>query len=245
MTITNLLLDIEGTTCPVSFVNEILFPYARKSLSNFLLEHNEDQAIGEIIKTAEREWNADSTPESIKLRQATKIKNLHSLDAIRLYLEHLIDIDRKSTALKDLQGKIWRDGYQRGEITSQLFKETAESLKRWHNRKLSLSVYSSGSVQAQKLLYRHTKEGNLEGLFDHWFDTHIGNKKDTDSYRSIAKEINTMSSNILFISDNPEECDAAQASGMLTLFSLRDGNPNQDSRNHTVIKSLNDVDQYI
>ena len=95
MTITNLLLDIEGTTCPVSFVSEILFPYARKSLSNFLLEHKKDQTIGEIIKTAEREWNADLTPESIKLRQATKIKNLHSPDAIRLYLEHLIDIDRK------------------------------------------------------------------------------------------------------------------------------------------------------
>ena len=114
MTMTNLLLDIEGITCPVSCVSEILFPYARKSLSSFLLEHKEDQAVGDILKTAEREWNADSTPESIKLRQATKIKNLHSLDAIRLYLEHLIDIDRKSTALKDLQGRIWRDGYQRG-----------------------------------------------------------------------------------------------------------------------------------
>ena len=245
MTITHLLLDIEGTTCPVSFVNEILFPYAMKSLPNFLMNHKEDQAIGDIIKMAEQEWNADSTSEGIKLRQFTKTQNLHSLDSIRLYFEHLIDVDRKSTALKDLQGKIWRDGYQRGEITSQLFHETVESLKRWHNRKLSLCVYSSGSVQAQKLLYRHTKEGNLEHLFDYWFDTHIGNKKETDSYRAIAKEISIMSSNILFISDNPEECDAAQASGMLTLFSLRDGNPNQDSRHHIVIKSLNDVDQYI
>ena len=245
MTITHLLLDIEGTTCPVSFVSKILFPYARKSLPNFLIKHKEDQAIGDILKTAEQEWNADSTSESIKLRQFTKTQNLHYLDAIRLYFEHLIDVDRKSTALKDLQGKIWGDGYQRGEITCQLFHETAESLKRWHNRKLSLSVYSSGSVQAQKLLYRHTKEGNLEHLFDHWFDTHIGNKKDTDSYRAIATEIGIINSNILFVSDNPDECDAAQASGMLTLFSLRDGNPNQDSRNHTVIKSLNDVDQYI
>ena len=111
----------------------------------------------------------------------------------RLYFEHLIDIDRKSTALKDLQGKIWRDGYQRGEITSQLFQGNRRECFREaaHNRKLSLSVYSSGSVQAQKLLYRHTKEGNLEYLFDNWFDTHTGNKKETDSYRRIAKEINT------------------------------------------------------
>ena len=245
MTITHLLLDIEGTTCPVSFVSDVLFPYARKSLPNFLKKHKEDSAIGEILKTAEQEWNADSTPESIKIRQVSKAQNFNSLDATRLYLEHLINIDRKSTALKDLQGKIWRDGYQRGEITSQLFHETAGSLKRWHNKNLSLSVYSSGSVQAQKLLYRHTEEGNLEYLFDNWFDTHTGNKKETDSYRRIAKEINAMSSNILFISDNPDECDAAQASGMLTLFSLRNGNPYQDPRNHRVIKSLNDVDEYI
>ena len=245
MTITHLLLDIEGTTCPVSFVSEVLFPYARKSLPNFLIKHKEDPVIGEILKTAEQEWNADSTPESIKIRRVTQMRKLNSLDAITLYLEHLINIDRKSTALKDLQGKIWRDGYQRGEITSQLFHETAESLKRWHNRKLSLSVYSSGSVQSQKLLYRYTKDGNLEHLFDNWFDTHTGSKKETDSYRRIATEINTMSSNILFISDNPEECDAAQVSGMPTLFSLRDGNPYEDPRNHKAIKSLNDVDEYI
>ena len=245
MTITHLLLDIEGTTCPVSFVNEVLFPYARESLPNFLMEHKEDQAIGDILKTAEQEWDADLTPESVKLRRSTKNQNLHSRDAIRIYLEHLINIDRKSTVLKDLQGKIWWDGYQRGEITSQLFHETTESLRRWHNRKLSLSVYSSGSIQAQKLLYRHTPDGNLEHLFDHWFDTHTGNKKEADSYRNIVTKINAASSNILYISDNTDECDAAQASGMNTLFSLRDGNPDQDPRGHRVIKSLNDVDAFI
>ena len=101
MTITHLLLDIEGTTCPVSFVSDVLFPYARKSLPNFLIKHKEDSAIGEILKTAEQEWNADSTPESIKIRQVSKAQNFNSLDATRLYLEHLINIDRKSTALKD------------------------------------------------------------------------------------------------------------------------------------------------
>ncbi len=245
MTITHLLLDIEGTTCPVSFVSEVLFPYARESLPNFLMEHKEDTAIIDILKTAGQEWDADLTPESINLRRSTKKQNLHFLDANRIYLEHLINIDRKSTVLKDLQGKIWSHGYQCGEITSQLFQETTASLKRWHNRKLSLSVYSSGSIQAQKLLYRHTKEGNLEHLFDHWFDTHTGNKKEADSYRNITAEINAMSSNILFISDNGDECDAAQISGINTLFSLRDGNPDQDPRGHRVIKSLNDVDAYI
>ena len=245
MTITHLLLDIEGTTCPVSFVSEVLFPYARQSLSSFLIEHRNDINLAHLLESAEQEWDADSSSDSINLRKRTKDAGLTPTNAIRMYFEHLIDIDRKSTALKDLQGRIWKNGYERGEITSQLFNETTESLRRWHSKKLSLSVYSSGSIQAQKLLYSHTEGGDLEHLFDHWFDTHTGSKKEVESYLRIAKEINSKSSNILFISDNGDECDAAKASGMQTLFSLRDGNPDQNPRGHRVIKSLNDVDAHL
>ena len=158
MTITHLLLDIEGTTCPVSFVSEVLFPYARQSLHSFLTEHRNDIDITHLLELAEQEWDADSSPDSINLRQEAKDAGLTPTNAIRMYFEHLIDIDRKSTALKDLQGRIWKNGYERGEIMSQLFNETTESLRRWHSKKLSLSVYSSGSIQAQKLLYSHTAE---------------------------------------------------------------------------------------
>ena len=245
MTITHLLLDIEGTTCPVSFVSEVLFPYAKQSLSSYLNDHQEDLDLKNILQAAEREWDGDPSPDSIKLRQATRNQNLNFIDSIKVYFEHLINVDRKSTALKDLQGKIWDNGYRKGEITSHLFNETTECLKRWHSRKLSLSVYSSGSIQAQKLLYRHTNDGDLEHLFDHWFDTHTGNKKECESYRAIATKISTNPSKILFISDNGDECDAAGASGMETLFSLRDGNPDQNPRSHRVIKTLNDVDEYL
>lgn len=245
MTITHLLLDIEGTTCPVSFVSEVLFPYAKQSLSSSLDDHQEDPDLKNILQEAEREWDRDPSPESINLRQATRNQNLNFIDSINVYFEHLINIDRKSTALKDLQGKIWDNGYRKGEITSQLFSETSECLKRWHRRQLSLSVYSSGSIQAQKLLYRHTNDGDLEDLFDHWFDTHTGNKKERESYRKIATKISTNPSKILFISDNGDECDAAGASGMETLFSLRDGNPDQNPRSHKVIRTLNDVDEYL
>ena len=126
MTITHLLLDIEGTTCPVSFVSEVLFPYARQSLSSFLTEHSNDIDLTHLLELAAHEWDADSSPDSINLRQGSKDAGLTPTNAIRMYFEHLIDIDRKSTALKDLQGRIWKDGYERGEIMSHLFNETAE-----------------------------------------------------------------------------------------------------------------------
>ena len=245
MTITHLLLDIEGTTCPVSFVSEVLFPYAKQSLSSYLNDHEEDPDLKNILQAADREWDADPSPDSINRRQASRKQNLNFIDSIKVYFEHLINIDGKSTALKDLQGKIWNNGYKRGEIKSHLYDETTECLRRWHSRKMSLSVYSSGSIQAQKLLYRHTKGGDLVHLFDHWFDTHTGNKKEANSYHKIATKINTNSSNILFISDNGAECDSAKASGMKVLFSLRDGNPDQNPRGHRVIKTLNDVDAYL
>ena len=107
------------------------------------------------------------------------------MDGLIQYLKHLISIDKKSTALKDLQGKIWEHGYNNGELKSQLFPETAECLRKWHEQGLTLSVYSSGSIQAQKLLYRHSPAGDLEKLFSHWFDTHTGPKKSTESYTKL------------------------------------------------------------
>ena len=161
------------------------------------------------------------------------------------YLRHLISIDKKSTALKDLQGKIWEHGYINGELKSQLFPEAAECLHQWHKQGLTLSVYSSGSIQAQKLLYRHSSNGDLEDLFSHWFDTHTGPKKSTGSYTAIAKRLDSSPNNIWFVSDNGAECDSARSAGMHTLFSLRDGNPDCDPRDHMVIKSLHEVSTHI
>ena len=245
MNTSHLLLDIEGTTCPVSFVSDILFPYASKSLETYLERSQTNPIIQSLLDDADQEWEEDGTVESKSLRLATKTNAVNRIQAITQYLQHLIAIDRKSTVLKDIQGKIWNEGYSSGNLKSQLFEEAPSCLRRWHANNLTLAVYSSGSIEAQKLLYRHTTTGSLENLFTDWFDTKTGPKKNHESYSNIARKMNTACDQILFISDNGEECNAAEAAGMKTLFSLREGNPDQNPRHHRVITTLNFVDQYL
>ena len=241
----HLLLDIEGTTCPVSFVSDILFPFATKQLSSYIKQHWNKNSQDKAIQEANEEWSADHSAESMQLKKQVAEQQIKEVEGLIRYLKHLISIDRKSTALKDLQGKIWEYGYKHGNLQSQLFPEAADCLHQWNRGGLTLSVYSSGSIQAQKLLYRHSTNGNLEGLFSHWFDTHTGPKKSTDSYTLIAQKINCTPNNIWFVSDNGAECDAARSAGFHTLFSLRDGNPDRDSRDHLVIESLCEVSAHI
>ena len=167
------------------------------------------------------------------------------IDGLIQYLKLLISIDKKSTALKDMQGKIWEHGYNIGELKSQLFPETAQCLRKWHEQGLTLSVYSSGSIRAQRLLYRHSTAGDLEELFSHWFDTHTGPKKSTESYTTIAEQLHSSPNKIWFVSDNGAECDSAHSAGMHTLFSLREGNPDRDPRGHTVVQSLREVNAHL
>ena len=237
----HLLLDIEGTTCPVSFVSDILFPFANKELSKYITKHWNKSPHNKPVQAAKEEWLDDQSAESMKIKQQVMQGKTREVDGLIQYLKHLIGIDRKSTALKDLQGKIWEYGYNNGELKSQLFPETAECLHQWYEQGLTLSVYSSGSVQAQKLLYRHSSNGDLEDLFSHWFDTHTGPKKSTESYTKIAEQLHSLPNKIWFVSDNRAECDSARLAGMHTLFSLRDGNPDLDPRDHTVVQSLREV----
>jgi enolase-phosphatase E1 len=243
--ISHILLDIEGTTCPVSFVTSTLFPYASAALSDFLERHKKNDSVIQLIDAAEAEWIKDFDDESMELRSRTEHSMKPKYLRIGSYLQLLISSDKKSTALKDIQGKIWREGYETGRIRSVLFKDATESLKRWHKKGLKLAIYSSGSIEAQHLLYKYTNEGSIEELFEHWFDTHIGHKKDETSYARIASTMNCEPRNILFISDNSDECDAARGAGLSTLYSLREGNPQQEPRDHPVINSLNDADQWI
>lgn len=243
--ISHILLDIEGTTCPVSFVTNTLFPYAKSELKNFLETHRNNPSINQLIKNADEEWRQDNDEDSAILRRQLDESQRPIHLKIEAYLQLLITADKKSTALKDIQGKIWREGYTTGKISSELYEDAHESLERWHKQGFRLAVYSSGSIEAQHLLYKYTNKGDLEDLFSHWFDTHIGNKKKESSYTSIALAMNCEPENILFISDNSDECDAAINAGLLTLYSLRDGNPQQEPRDHPVIRCLEDVDQWL
>jgi enolase-phosphatase E1 len=243
--ISHILLDIEGTTCPVSFVTETLFPYAKSELKSFLDRHRKDPIINQLIDNADNEWMHDNSKDSARLRHQLEKGQQTKYLKIEAYLQLLIETDKKSTTLKDIQGKIWKEGYTTGRISSELFEDAHENLKRWHKQGYRLSVYSSGSVEAQHLLYKYTNKGDIKNLFSYWFDTHIGNKKEPSSYTEIASVMDCKPQNILFISDNNDECDAARSAGLGTLYSMRDGNPQQEPRNHPVIRHLEEVEKWL
>ena len=236
-----IVLDIEGTTCPVDFVSETLFPFAQKNMKAALLHRSSDAEIDALVNEAINEWLTDSDPTSRRMLRQTTQKP-PSTSEVEEYLQHLIQSDRKSTALKQLQGIIWKQGYKSGELKSPLFSDVRPQLDNWNNSGITLAVYSSGSIQAQKLLYAHSKEGDITDRFQHWFDTRIGPKLDHQSYAIIAQKLGAQSDQVLFISDHPGECDAARKSGMNTAFCLREGNPHQEPGNHAVVHQLSDID---
>ena len=244
MNILHLLLDIEGTTCPASFVSETLFPFARESLPRFVTNNHKESSVKEILKAAQLEWDNDNTEASLKLQREHASNKNEAYTGLIEYLLHLIKIDKKSTGLKDLQGKIWLAGYQKGELKAEIFPETADCFQQWIGEKLLISSYSSGSIQAQKLLYKNTNHRDLSSSINQWFDTHTGNKKHSLSYTKISQKLKSLTSEILFISDNHKECDAARDAGMQTLFSLRRGNPDQNPAGHAIIRSLTEVVHY-
>ncbi|MGB9874036.1 MAG: acireductone synthase [Hydrogenobacter sp.] len=199
------LTDIEGTTSSLSFVKDVLFPYSKNKLRSFLESHWDDERIRAIL---EELFN--------------KLGKTLSLEETLELLTKWIDEDRKDTVLKEIQGYIWEEGYQKGELMGHIYQDAYEKLKEWHSRGIKLYVFSSGSVKAQKLLFSHTPYGDLTYLFSGYFDTRVGSKKDPRSYETIAKTINIEPDKVLFLSDLEEELDCAKMAGMKTTRLARD-----------------------
>jgi enolase-phosphatase E1 len=244
-----ILLDIEGTTCPVSFVASVLFPYARERLASYLDTNHGDPEVQELLAATQAALAVDPNPEVQALQQVSPIPaNQEQLQPeqtnapLVAYLQWLIDHDIKFPALKELQGRIWASGYACGDLVAPLFDDVAPTLRRWHRDGYQLAVYSSGSVAAQQLLYRHSNNGNLEGLFSHWSDTRTGPKQQPASYGAIAKMLMLEPAQILFVSDAIAELEAANAIGMAVHFSDREGNPARTPGPFMAIKSLADVE---
>jgi len=214
MTITDILLDIEGTTTPIDFVFKVLFPYAKKQLPDFLARKGNDPEVKEDLVLLREEYAAE-VPNP-------KLPDF-STDPIP-YLNWLIEIDRKSPALKSLQGKIWEEGFYSGELKGEIFEDIKPSFERWKKLGRRISIYSSGSVLAQKMLFKFSTEGDLTQFLHAHFDTGVGGKREAESYARIARELSVPSANILFVSDIEEELDAAQKAGMNTALSIRPGN---------------------
>lgn len=200
-----ILTDIEGTTSSIGFVKDTLFPYARKHLPAFVVTHSDDAAVQHWLHEAAKEAGL------VSATQQEMIALLH----------RWIDEDRKSTALKALQGMIWEEGYRNGEYRAHVYDDAVPALRAWQQQGLKLYVYSSGSVPAQKLFFGFCDAGDVTPLFSGYFDTQIGAKREADSYRAIASSIGLPPHAILFLSDITEELDAALAAGMRTTLLAR------------------------
>ena len=192
------LTDIEGTTSSIAFVKDVLFPYARVHLPAFVEAHESDPTV--------RRWLA-ATAQEAGIGDA-------ALPDVTATLLRWIDEDRKATPLKALQGMIWKAGYEAGDYHAHVYPEVAARLHAWHDAGFNLHVYSSGSVAAQKLFFGHSEAGDLAPLFNGWFDTEIGGKRERDSYARIATAIGCDPASILFLSDIAAELDAARDAGM-------------------------------
>ena len=220
-----IVTDIEGTTSSIDFVREVLFPYARKRLPAFVETHGDKPEVQHWLHEAAREAG---------LVEATR------QDIIELLLKW-IDQDRKSTALKALQGMIWKDGYEAGDYRAHIYPEVAARLRDWRADGLRLYVYSSGSVPAQKLFFRHSEAGDLDALFAGYFDTETGPKRETESYRRIADAIGEQPRHLLFLSDIVEELDAAQAAGFHTGWLVRAPQALPDTPRHAVYRDFDAI----
>ncbi|WP_166359152.1 acireductone synthase [Pseudomonas akapageensis] len=207
MTIKAILTDIEGTTSAVSFVFDVLFPFAARHLPDFVREHAGEADVAGQLDAVRR----DSGESGADVERVIEI------------LLGWIAEDRKATPLKALQGMVWAQGYQAGQLKGHVYPDAVEALKRWHAEGYRLYVYSSGSIQAQKLIFGCSEAGDLTPLFTDYFDTTSGGKREAQSYRNIAAAIGLPAEEILFLSDIVEELDAAQQAGMATCGLVRNG----------------------
>jgi enolase-phosphatase E1 len=229
------LLDIEGTTTPIDFVYEVLFPYARARAAEFLTSHRPDVAedIEELLRENAEDAALDLNPPAIRRGE---------VEELAAYVQWLMDQDRKTTALKSLQGKIWEAGYREGELHSQVFEDVPRAFRRWQKQERRICIYSSGSVLAQKLLFANTEAGDLTPFISGYFDTNIGPKKEAESYQRIVGALASQPSAIVFVSDVTAELEAAASAGLETRLCLRPGNrPQTGAAGYTVITSFDEL----
>ena len=221
------VLDIEGTTTPVSFVYDVLFPYARERLRAFLPAHEGDAAIRDAFQLLAAEWEGDAEAKLQIPRFArddsSGARDDHDLEAIGDYLEWLMDRDRKSTGLKIIQGEIWRGGFESGVLRGPMYPDVKPALERWRESGRVVAIYSSGSAASQRLLFGHSTAGDLTPLIAHHFDTTIGAKRSCESYAAIARAMDILPNALLFVSDVDAELVAARAAGMDTRLCVRSG----------------------
>ena len=220
-----ILLDIEGTTSAISFVFDVLFPYARRELPRFL----------------DLNWNRDDVRSARAQIARDAATALHERSALESHLLDLMDRDVKATGLKQLQGLIWEEGYAAGELRSHVYDDVPPALRRWAARGGDVRIYSSGSIAAQKLFFAHTEHGDLLPLLNGHYDTTTGPKTAKSSYDAIVRAFELPAREVLFLSDAPAELDAARQAGLLTGLAVRPGNKPMPGCNHPCFEAFDSL----
>ena len=216
------LLDIEGTVSDIRFVYDVMFPYAKKNMDRFLLENWESLAVQGAIETVAR----DAGITTVKDWLGPKWQSGDSSAILKLseHCQQLMSTDSKATGLKLLQGLVWQFGFESGALRAELFADVLPALEEWKANGLDLRIYSSGSVLAQRMFFKHTVLGDLTDLFSAYYDTTIGNKRQVTSYERIAAESQFDPGDIVFVTDVHAELMAAGQAGMQVVASVRPNN---------------------
>jgi len=227
-----ILLDIEGTTTPIAFVYDVLFPYVRAHLRDYLRSRPDPDVVGSLKQERARDAALPKSPQPDE-----------SLEGLAGYVEWLMDRDRKSPGLKALQGLVWERGYRDGSLKGVVFPDVARALVRWRHAGIKTAIYSSGSVLAQRLLFGTTAFGDLTPMLTEFFDTSSGGKTFEDSYRRIAAGLGCSPPEMLFVSDVVTEIDAARNAGCQVILCVRPGNaPQQVSGEQRFVHSFDEIE---
>ena len=227
-----LLLDVEGTTTPIDFVYKTLFPFASRRVSEFLRAHFAESEIQTLIADLRKEHGAEGWNSRTPEGEIASASN---------YVRLLIEQDKKLTALKTLQGKIWEEGFRSGELHGEVYEDVPHAFARWNKDGKRIAIFSSGSVLAQRLLFGHSTSGDLTKFIEAYFDTTVGPKREAASYLKIAKELEIFTPEILFVSDLSAELDAAREAEMKTALSLRPGIARPERTEHPSITSFDEL----
>lgn len=228
-----LLLDIEGTLTPVTFVTETLFPFARARLRSFFEAHVAEPDVLDELEALEQDHRREPSADAPPPWQARD-----RIASACVYLEWLMDRDRKARPLKALQGMIWEDGYKSGALTAPVYDDVPPAFARWRAKNREIAIFSSGSVLAQKLLFAHTSAGDLTRFISAYFDTTTGPKNEPESYRKIAATVGRSPQHVLFVSDVAAELDAALVAGMRTALCVRPGASEPSRGEHGLVRSF-------
>jgi enolase-phosphatase E1 len=228
--IATVLLDIEGTTTPIAFVHDVLFPYARARVASFLESHASDDDVRKILEDLRTEQRSADVNND-ELREATVVGYVHAL----------MDRDRKSGPLKALQGRIWEQGYRDGTLKGDVYPDVPAAFARWTAEGVRIGIFSSGSVLAQQLLFANSTAGDLSRFLSGHFDTGVGAKGEVGSYRRIVETLGVAAARILFVSDVVKELDAAREAGLRTLLCVRPPASAPASSTYDLVESFDTI----